>query len=207
MAAAKTSHSLSPKRVPFSCTVNGAPVEVELPADELTLLDVIRDHLGITSPKNGCQPQAQCGCCTVLLDGKPVLACALRPDRAIGKELITLEGLDEAHRQQIASAFVQCGGVQCGFCIPGFAMRAVGLCQQSPRPSRDEITTSLQTAPVPLHRVRADRRQHRAVQPSSDGRAAAPYRRPSTGRARSARIWIGTRATTPCWAIVRLSTT
>src|SRR5262245_16032908 len=120
----------------LSATVNGEPVQLDLPAGEdLTLLDVLRDFLGITSPKNGCQPQAQCGCCTVLLDGKPVLSCALAPEKASGKTITTLEGLDEEHRQQIAESFVRCGGVQCGFCIPGMAMRAVGLCEKNMDPS------------------------------------------------------------------------
>lgn len=124
--------------------VNNRDIELQLPGDEeLTLLDVLRDYLDITSPKNGCQPQAQCGCCTVLLDGKPVLSCALKPGKAAGKEIITLEGLDEEHRQQIADSFVQCGGVQCGFCIPGIAMRAVGLCEKNAAPSRDEIAIAL----------------------------------------------------------------
>jgi len=128
----------------LSFNVNGSPVHLRLStAEELTLLDVLRDELGITSPKNGCQPQAQCGCCTVLLDDKPVLACALKPAKAQGKSITTLEGLDEEHRNQIADAFVQCGGVQCGFCIPGIAMRAVGLCEKNPQPSSDEINNSL----------------------------------------------------------------
>lgn len=128
----------------LSCQVNGEQVQLDLPnEDGLTLLDVLRDFLGITSPKNGCQPQAQCGCCTVLMDGKPVLSCALAPAKAEGKSITTLEGLDEEHRQQIADSFVRCGGVQCGFCIPGMAMRGVGLCDKTPSPSRDEIATAL----------------------------------------------------------------
>jgi selenium-dependent xanthine dehydrogenase len=128
----------------FSCRVNGEDVEIQLPEDEdLTLLDVLRDHLGITSPKNGCAPQAQCGCCTILLDDKPVLSCALKPAKAEGKSITTLEGLDDEHRQQIADSFVRCGGVQCGFCIPGMAMRGVGLCDKNPNPSREEIATAL----------------------------------------------------------------
>ncbi|HEX2475266.1 MAG TPA: 2Fe-2S iron-sulfur cluster-binding protein, partial [Lacipirellulaceae bacterium] len=128
----------------LSCRVNGEPVQLDLPDDsELTLLDVLRDFLGITSPKNGCQPQAQCGCCTVLMEGKPVLACALAPSKAEGKSITTLEGLDEEHRQQIAESFVRCGGVQCGFCIPGMAMRAVGLCERNTTPTHDEIATAL----------------------------------------------------------------
>ena len=128
----------------LSCTVNGEPVQLELPDDaELTLLDVLRDFLGITSPKNGCQPQAQCGCCTVLMDGKAVLACALAPAKAEGKSITTLEGLDDEHRRQIADSFVRCGGVQCGFCIPGMAMRAVHLCEKKPAPTREEIAAAL----------------------------------------------------------------
>ena len=128
----------------LACRVNGSDVEVELPDyEELTVLDVLRDFLGITSPKNGCAPQAQCGCCTVLVDGKPTLACAIKPAKVAGKEITTLEGLDDEHRQQIADSFVQCGGVQCGFCIPGMAMRGVALCDKNPAPSREEITTAL----------------------------------------------------------------
>jgi selenium-dependent xanthine dehydrogenase len=128
----------------LSCTVNGVPVQLDSPDDgELTLLDVLRDFLGITSPKNGCQPQAQCGCCTVMMDGKPVLACALAPSKAEGKLITTLEGLDDEHRRQIAESFVRCGGVQCGFCIPGMAMRAVGLCEKNAAPTRGEIAAAL----------------------------------------------------------------
>jgi selenium-dependent xanthine dehydrogenase len=127
----------------LSCTVNGSPVTVDLADDGLPLLDVLRDQLGITSPKNGCQPQAQCGCCTVLVDGKPMLSCTMKPARVEGKAVTTLEGLDEEHRKQISESFVQSGGVQCGFCIPGFAMRGVGLCNDNPTPSREEITKAV----------------------------------------------------------------
>ncbi len=123
----------------FCCSLNGRRVEVTLPDEPLTLLDVLRDYLHVTSPKNGCQPQAQCGCCTVLMDGKAILACALKPEKALGKAITTLEGLDDEHRQLLADSFVQCGGVQCGFCIPGFAMRAVALCDKTPAPSREQI--------------------------------------------------------------------
>ena len=147
-------------RTSFSCTLNGRAVELELPEDDLTLLDVLRDHLGVTSPKNGCQPQAQCGCCTVLVDGKAVLSCALKPAKVQGKSITTLEGLDEEHRHQISETFVQCGGVQCGFCIPGFAMRAVGLCEKNPNPTREEIATACKPHLCRLYRLHADCRQH-----------------------------------------------
>ncbi len=109
----------------------------------MTLLDVLRDKLRIVSPKNGCQPQAQCGCCAVLVDGKATLSCAIRAERAEGKSITTLEGLDETHRGQIAESFVRCGGVQCGFCIPGFALRGVALCRQNPQPTRDQIVQAI----------------------------------------------------------------
>ena len=134
--------TVSPPSLNLACTVNGESISVDLPAADLTLLDVLRDYLGITSPKNGCQPQAQCGCCTVLMEDKPVLSCALRADKVQGKSITTLEGLDEEHRAKISESFVQCGGVQCGFCIPGFAMRAVGLCDKNPDPTREEIAAS-----------------------------------------------------------------
>ena len=126
----------------LNCTVNGEPVQVELGDESWTLLDALREGLRITSPKNGCQPQAQCGCCTVLLDGKAVLSCALKPSKAEGKAITTLEGLDDEHREQLAESFVRCGGVQCGFCIPGFAMRAVALCEANTNPTREEIATA-----------------------------------------------------------------
>ncbi len=132
----------------LSCHVNGNEVSVDLPGDSdtdsgWTLLDLLRDKLGITSPKNGCQPQAQCGCCTVLVDGKAVLSCALKAEKMQGKSITTLEGLDDQHRRQISESFVRCGGVQCGFCIPGFAMRGVALCEKNPEPTRDEITQAI----------------------------------------------------------------
>jgi len=128
----------------FFCQLNGKDVQAQLhDDDQLTLLDVLRDVLGVTSPKNGCQPQAQCGCCTVLLEGKPVLSCALKPSKAAGKAITTLEGLSEEHRQQIANSFVACGGVQCGFCIPGIAIRAVSLCEKNAEPTHEEINNSL----------------------------------------------------------------
>jgi selenium-dependent xanthine dehydrogenase len=126
----------------LSCVVNGQPTQVKISDATMTLLDVLRDELDLTSPKNGCQPQAQCGCCTVLLDGKAVLSCALKPAKAEGKSITTLEGLSEEHRQLIAESFVNCGGVQCGFCIPGFAMRGVAIYSQNPSPTRDEIASA-----------------------------------------------------------------
>ncbi|RMF77024.1 MAG: selenium-dependent xanthine dehydrogenase [Planctomycetota bacterium] len=121
-----------------SFTLNGDEVAVRVDPDR-TLLSVLREDLGIISPKNGCEPQASCGCCTVLIDGKPRLACAMKTRAAQGRSVVTAEGLDPELRTQIAESFVRAGGVQCGFCIPGFVMRTVATLEQNPQPTRDEL--------------------------------------------------------------------
>ena len=98
---------------------------------------------GCISLKNGCEPQASCGCCTLLIDGRPRLSCTMKPSQVAGKTIITLEGLADEDRKQIADAFVTCGGVQCGFCIPGMAMRGYALVEEQPCPTREEIAHEL----------------------------------------------------------------
>ena len=85
----------------------------------------------------------QCGCCTVLVDGKPRLSCTMKATLAAGKSVTTLEGLPEETRKEIADCFVHAGGVQCGFCIPGFAMRAEALLGRNACPSREEIAKDM----------------------------------------------------------------
>ncbi len=123
-------------------TLNGRSASAEI-QPELTLLSMLRDSFDLISPKNGCEPMGQCGCCTVLIDGKPRLSCTMKATSAAGKSVTTLEGLPEETRKQIADCFVHAGGVQCGFCIPGIAMRAHALCEKNASPSRDEITNDL----------------------------------------------------------------
>lgn len=125
-----------------SFTLNGRPVSLDVDPRR-SLLDVLRDDLGVISPKNGCAPQAACGCCTVLIDGKPSLSCALKAVKVAGRSVTTAEGLSDELRGQIADAFVSAGGVQCGFCIPGIAIRAAALTEKNPDPSRDEIAREL----------------------------------------------------------------
>ena len=103
-------------------TVNGEPLAIT--GDHPHLLSALRDELDITSPKDGCSPSGQCGCCTVLIDGKAVVACQQSVDACEGREITTLEGLPEGERQRFAESFAACGGLQCGFCIPGIVMRA-----------------------------------------------------------------------------------
>ena len=94
---------------------------------ELPLLTYLRLHEGIISPKDGCAPQAACGCCAVDLNGKAVLACVTSMKRAAGGHVTTIEGLGEYRQNVFANAFVSKGGVQCGFCIPGMVIQANAL--------------------------------------------------------------------------------
>ncbi|MEO1057622.1 MAG: 2Fe-2S iron-sulfur cluster-binding protein, partial [Actinomycetota bacterium] len=102
--------------------LNGSPVSVR--RDHPHLLAALREELDVTSPKDGCSPSGQCGCCTVLIDGKANVACQYDVAKAEGRSVVTLEGVDADERQQFADAFAACGGLQCGFCIPGIVMRA-----------------------------------------------------------------------------------
>jgi len=108
------------ERVAFE--VNGTSVSVR--RSHPHLLAALREELDITSPKDGCSPSGQCGCCTVFVDGKAIVACQCDMDKVEGTSVVTLEGVDEAERRIFADAFAACGGLQCGFCIPGIVMRA-----------------------------------------------------------------------------------
>src|SRR5687768_11285265 len=103
-------------------TVNGREAHVR--ADHPHLLAALREELDVTSPKDGCSPSGQCGCCTVLIDGKAVVSCQQSLEKIDGSTIVTLEGVDQAERDAFSNAFAACGGLQCGFCIPGIVMRA-----------------------------------------------------------------------------------
>jgi xanthine dehydrogenase molybdenum-binding subunit len=107
---------------PVAFRVNGRDVSVA--GDHPHLLSALRDELDVTSPKDGCSPSGQCGCCTVMIDGKVQVSCQYPVAKAAGKDVITLEGLSDEERDTWATAFAACGGLQCGFCIPGIVMRA-----------------------------------------------------------------------------------
>lgn len=104
--------------------VNGASVTVD--ATGASLLEVLRDRLNLTSVKDGCSPQGQCGCCTVLVDGQPRVACVTPAMRVAGRSVTTLEGLSDAERDRWTEALCATGGTQCGFCTPGIIMRLTG---------------------------------------------------------------------------------
>jgi aerobic-type carbon monoxide dehydrogenase small subunit (CoxS/CutS family) len=105
--------------------VDGADVEV--PDDELSLLDVLRERLQLRTPKDGCSPQGQCGCCTVWVDGAPRVSCVTPIRRLAGREVTTVDGLPAELRQRWADAFTEVGASQCGFCTPGIIMRLAAL--------------------------------------------------------------------------------
>src|SRR5438477_11897650 len=107
-------------------TLNGRPVSTEA-SDGETLLDVLRERLGLTSMKDGCAPEGSCGACTVMVDGKAVVSCAQKAAHARGKALTTLDGLPSERRDQWAHAFVAAGASQCGFCSPGIVMKSEAL--------------------------------------------------------------------------------
>jgi len=142
MALRARSAGWSVELTPITFELNGSSVTVHADA-ETSLLDVLREQLDIVSPKDGCQPQQSCGCCTVLIDGKPKLSCVTKAGAVERKRVTTLEGLSAEQRRLIADCFVHAGGVQCGFCIPGIAVRVHALLERNPDPSRDEILEAL----------------------------------------------------------------
>ena len=124
--------------------VNGVEQTLEIEPDEM-LSDVIRYRLGLTGTKIGCN-EAECGSCTVLVDGKAILSCSYPALKANGKHVVTIEGLSHNGKQELhplQEAFVKTGAVQCGFCIPGQIMTAAALLEENPDPSEDDIKYAL----------------------------------------------------------------
>jgi aerobic carbon-monoxide dehydrogenase small subunit len=122
----------------LSCTVNDQPVEVLVQPYE-TLLDALREEMGLTGPKEGCST-GDCGACTVHLDGKPVASCLVLAMQARQRSVRTIEGLSgSGGLHPLQEAFVRHGVPQCGFCIPGVLMAAAALLAEIPRPTNEEI--------------------------------------------------------------------
>ncbi|MDE3259327.1 MAG: (2Fe-2S)-binding protein [Gemmatimonadota bacterium] len=108
-----------------------------------TLLAVLRDRLGLTGTKEGCST-GDCGACTVLLDGEPVTSCLVLAVAAEGREVTTVEGIADVDAlHPVQEAMVSMGGLQCGFCTPGFIVSSYGLLQKNAAPSEDEIRRAL----------------------------------------------------------------
>lgn len=161
---------MSTERRSMSFELDGAPVTVELdaPPGRESLLDVLRDRFGVRSPKDGCAPQGQCGCCTVWVDGQARVACVTPVERVAGRSVTTVEGLDPSVAAGWSEALCATGGSQCGFCTPGIVMRlaALGepgrsqpaavrqallahLCRCTGWQTIVEAATSIATAPTP----------------------------------------------------------
>ncbi len=122
--------------------VNGERHELEMPVGH-TLLEVLRDELGLTGSKECCA-EGECGACTVLLDGEAVNSCLVLAVEADGRETTTIEGLASGERlSPVQRAFLDTGGVQCGFCIPGMVMSAHYLLARIPRPTSDQVREAL----------------------------------------------------------------
>ena len=133
---------MSSRMIPVRFRLNGLPVERSVPPERI-LLDLIRDEIRLTGTKRGCD-LGTCGCCTVLLDGLPVLSCLTLAVRAEGRSVTTIEGIADAGRlHPVQAAFVECGATQCGFCTPGFILTAVALLRENPHPDRETIVRAI----------------------------------------------------------------
>jgi aerobic carbon-monoxide dehydrogenase small subunit len=123
--------------------VNGEqyPIVVE---GRTRLLDALRDKCLLTGAKEGCST-GDCGACTVLLDGKPVTSCLVLAASAAGKKVTTIEGVANGTQlHPVQTAFMECGGLQCGICTPGMILTSIALLEENPKPSRDEVRFGLQ---------------------------------------------------------------
>jgi carbon-monoxide dehydrogenase small subunit len=128
--------------LPVTLRVNGETHDV-LVAPWRTLLEVLRESLALTGTKRSCQ-EGQCGTCTVLIDGKPINSCLYLAVEAQGKDILTIEGLAKGGvLDQIQKSFVQKGGIQCGFCTPGFVLATKSLLNDNPSPSEDDIRAAM----------------------------------------------------------------
>ncbi|MDR7402772.1 MAG: (2Fe-2S)-binding protein [Armatimonadota bacterium] len=130
------------RTVPVALHVNGICHAVHTPVNH-TLLDLLRNGLGLTGTKESCREGA-CGACTVLLDGRPVKACLVLAASADGRSVVTIEGVaEDGGLHPVQEALVECGGVQCGYCTPGMVLSAVALLAEVPNPTEDQIRRAL----------------------------------------------------------------
>ncbi len=126
----------------LTLTVNGKKYEVAVESHR-TLVEVLREEIGLTGTKVGCG-EGDCGACTVLLDGKAVNSCLVLALQANGREVTTIEGLAKGDRlHPIQASFVKHGAIQCGFCSPGMILSAKALLDKKPAPTDEEIRTGL----------------------------------------------------------------
>lgn len=123
-------------------TINNQNYELPLKGHE-TLLEVLRDHLGLTGTKTACE-EAECGACTVMINGQAVLSCIVLACDAEGDQILTIEGLSSGEKlDPVQEAFLEKGAVQCGFCTPGMIMSAKALLDNNPAPTDEEIKNAI----------------------------------------------------------------
>lgn len=128
--------------VQLKLTINGFGREVLVQAHE-TLLFTLRERLALTGTKPGCE-QGACGSCTVLLDGRPVLACLTASVRCVGKDIVTIEGVEQnGELHPVQRQLVAKGAIQCGYCTPGIVMTALAFLRENRRPGENDIRAAL----------------------------------------------------------------
>jgi carbon-monoxide dehydrogenase small subunit len=131
-----------PMRVRIALTVNDEAREALAPVHK-TLLEVLREDLGLTGTKHGCE-LGECGTCTVLVDGEPVLSCLVLPVEVEGRRITTVEGMAQGGRlHPLQQAFAELGAAQCGYCTPGILLTATALLAERPSPTRQEVKEAL----------------------------------------------------------------
>lgn len=131
------------KTIQVQLDVNGRSYHLSTIAAR-TLLDVLREDLGLTGAKDACGGEGECGACTVLMDGTPVNSCMVLIGQADGHQIETIEGLSQnGQPHPIQKAFVEAGAVQCGYCTPGAVIASKALLDRVPRPDDDQIREAL----------------------------------------------------------------
>jgi carbon-monoxide dehydrogenase small subunit len=129
-------------RIRIALTVNDEAREALAPVHK-TLLEVLREDLGLTGTKHGCE-LGECGTCTVLVDGEPVLSCLVLPVEVEGRRITTVEGMAQGGRlHPLQQAFAELGAAQCGYCTPGILLTATALLAERPSPTRQEVKEAL----------------------------------------------------------------
>ncbi|MFH1487461.1 MAG: (2Fe-2S)-binding protein [Pseudomonadota bacterium] len=123
--------------------VNGMPYETLIESNT-TLLELLRDKMGLTGTKQGCSASGNCGACTVLLDGRPILSCLTLAARVKGRQITTIEGVAKNGRlHPLQESFIEKGAVQCGYCSPGMILSAKALLDENPHPSQEAVKEGL----------------------------------------------------------------
>jgi aerobic-type carbon monoxide dehydrogenase small subunit (CoxS/CutS family) len=132
----------TPGKILLRLRVNGEAREVATETNK-TLLEVLREDMGLTGTKHGCE-LGECGTCAVLVDGAPVLSCLMLGVEAVNTHIVTVEGMTQNGRPHpLQKAFADLGAAQCGYCIPGILLTAKALLDKNPHPGRDEIRQAL----------------------------------------------------------------